>query len=82
MKRMLFLIFVVILSSCDNATDDVHGIMWKRADVVYICTGPMSQCYHIDRNCYGLHSCSKQIQSVSLEEAQEMGRRACRFCCE
>ena len=52
------------------------------SDEVYICTGPHSHAYHTDRHCEGLDRCSRTIETVTLEEAEDMGRHPCRFCCE
>ena len=47
---------------------------------VYICTGPSSKVYHTSPKCNGLRNCSKDIKKVTLEQAQQMGRRACKIC--
>lgn len=79
-KKAIFILAVLSLASCDNATTSVHGIMGQREKTVYICTGPMSQCYHSEQDCYGLQRCSKSIESVSLKEAIKDGRRPCKYC--
>ena len=82
MKKAIIILVVLFLASCDHANVSVHGIMGQRKETVYVCTGPMSQCYHIDRNCYGLQRCSKRVVTVNLQEAQENGRRPCHYCCK
>ena len=52
------------------------------SDKVYICTGPQSHAYHTKRNCKGLDRCSKDIKTVTIEEAKRMHRHPCRFCCK
>jgi len=83
MKKSIAILSLLVLASCGNPsrqTGSIHGIMGKREDVVYICTGPMSQCYHSDQDCYGLQRCSKSIEAVSLTEAIKDGRRPCKYC--
>ena len=80
MKKAIVILAALYLASCDHATTNVHGIMGQRKETVYVCTGPMSQCYHIDRNCYGLQRCSKRVVAVSVQEAINEGRRPCKYC--
>lgn len=47
---------------------------------VYICTGETSTKYHCDRDCKGLSRCSGEIEEVSEEEAEGMGRTPCKIC--
>ena len=47
---------------------------------VYICTGPKSECYHKSSTCRGLSKCSGQVKQVTLKEAQQLHRRACKIC--
>ena len=82
-KKVIIILAVLFLASCDNAnrqTGSIHGLMGKKEKTVYICTGPMSQCYHSDQDCYGLQRCSKSIEAVSLSEAIKDGRRPCKYC--
>lgn len=53
-----------------------------KSDKVYICTGPQSHAYHTDRHCKGLDRCSGDIETVSVDEAEDMGRHPCGFCCD
>lgn len=46
---------------------------------VYICKGKSSKKYHKSSNCRGLNSCSTSIYKVSLKEAKEIGRTACKI---
>ena len=52
----------------------------KRANVVYICTGPKAYAYHSNSRCCGLNNCSAQINSINLSDAINKGRRACQRC--
>ena len=47
---------------------------------VYICTGETSTKYHSDPDCRGLSRCSGEIEEVSEEEAEDMGRTPCKIC--
>ena len=47
---------------------------------VYICTGGSSKRYHCDPDCKGLSRCSGEIEEVSEEEAEDMGRTPCKIC--
>lgn len=47
---------------------------------VYICTGPSSKTYHTSPKCNGLRNCSKEIKKVTKQQAEQMGRRACKVC--
>lgn len=69
-------ILLLFLFSCSNKQ--------KEYDIpdnsVYICTGSMSKKYHCDQNCIGLKRCSGVVRKLSIEEAQGMGRKECKFC--
>lgn len=52
----------------------------KKKASVYICTGETSTKYHCDQNCHGLSNCSGEIDEVSKDEAEEMGRTPCKIC--
>ena len=83
LHKFVFVLFVFLLASCDNTSrhlGSVHGIMVEVEERVYVCTGPMSQCYHRDSDCYGLENCSASVRAVSLQEARQMGRRPCKLC--
>lgn len=80
MKRAIIILAVLFIASCDNANTSVHNLMGKRDATVYVCTGPMSHCYHTSRNCKGLERCSKTIEAVSITEAIQAGRRPCKWC--
>lgn len=82
-KKSIIILAVLFLTSCGDAgkqSGSIHSLMAQREKIVYICTGPMSQCYHSDQDCYGLQRCSKSIEAVSLTEAIKEGRRPCKYC--
>jgi ureidoglycolate hydrolase len=47
---------------------------------VYVCKSSTSVAYHNNINCYGLKKCTHQIISVTIDEAKNMGKRACKIC--
>lgn len=47
---------------------------------VYICTGPKATVYHASKECRGLNRCSGEVKEISLADAKEMKRRACKIC--
>ncbi|MBQ9588845.1 MAG: hypothetical protein IJR29_01530 [Butyrivibrio sp.] len=49
---------------------------------VYICTGPQAKSYHKDKECYGLQSCSSDVDIISVDQAIDDGRKPCRYCCK
>lgn len=49
---------------------------------VWICTGKYSHSYHYYVDCEGLLSCKADIDVVSVEEAEGMGRTPCSYCRE
>lgn len=53
-----------------------------RPQSAFICTGPSSRAYHVDLNCYGLQNCSGDIEDMTVEEARDLGRKPCRYCCK
>lgn len=54
----------------------------RNPNKVYICTGPQSNAYHSKRRCKGLMKCSESIETVTIEEAEQMNRHPCKFCCK
>lgn len=46
---------------------------------VYLCNGGSSKVYHKRPDCRGLSNCSTQIEKVSISNAINKGRRACRI---
>lgn len=52
----------------------------KDVEVVYICTSGTSKRYHSDRYCSGLGRCIGEIDEMSVDEAENMGRTPCHIC--
>lgn len=74
MRYLLLLLVTITLVTCGGKENK------KESEKVYICTGYMSECYHEDPDCRGLIRCSRDIEEITIEEAEDMGRRPCSFC--
>jgi hypothetical protein len=59
--------FLLLFFSCKNNTS------------VMICKSSTAHAYHI-RNCKGLRSCTHEIETITLKEAEDMGRTPCGYC--
>lgn len=57
------------------STDENEG-----GETVFICSGSTSKRYHSDPDCRGLSNCTGEIEEVSEEEAEDMGRTPCQIC--
>lgn len=76
MKRLLLVIFFVILSNVSPCTS-----YFAQGDTyVYICTGPKAYSYHCNRNCRGLNKCQAEIKKVTLTYAKSIKRSPCKIC--
>ncbi len=73
MKKLL-LLMVLCLPLLSMTT----GV--EESSSVYICTGSKATVYHSSNKCRGLNRCSGEIKAISLADAKEMGRRACKMC--
>ena len=76
MKTTLTILTALMLCSFTFVQDQ------SKSSKVYICTGPQSKRYHITQNCRGLSKCSGTIKTITLEDAQKMGRTPCGYCCK
>lgn len=64
MKRMIY-IFLVLACGCKSN--------------VYICDSLTAHAYH-KKKCMGLSRCTHEIETVSKQDAIDMGKHACHFC--
>lgn len=89
MKHIVLLFAIIFMASCSSSFKKSAGIEQKKGTVektvsasgnVYVCTGGSSKCYHCDRDCKGLSRCSGEIEEVTEEEAEDMGRTPCKIC--
>lgn len=68
MKKLILILSAAFLLSMSQSSN------------VYICTGGSSVAYHKTKTCKGLTKCGKEIQSITLAKAKELGRRECKIC--
>lgn len=90
MKHLVLLFAIILMASCSSySKKSVYVEPEKKesvakpagySDNVYICTGSSSKRYHCDPDCKGLSRCSGEIEEVSEEEAEDMGRTPCKIC--
>lgn len=90
MKHIVLLFAIILMASCSSSSKKPADIEPEKkesavksadySDNVYICTGSSSKRYHCDRDCRGLSSCSGEIEEISEEEAEDMGRTPCKIC--
>jgi hypothetical protein len=50
------------------------------APMVYVCGGGSAYAYHRSDNCAGLNRCTHGVRTVTVPEAEGMGRRPCKKC--
>ncbi len=89
MKKSVIIAAAVLvagsMASCEsktNSSSSLHGFanLGDYGEYVYICTGPYSKKYHKTEYCTWLGSCSEDIERVTVEEAEDMGRTPCKGC--
>ena len=64
--RSIILLFIVVISCSSENT-------------VMICFSRTSYKYH-NKQCKGMRACTHKIETVTIEEAQSMGKTPCGFC--
>ena len=70
---LLFLVPIAAVCGCGKTRGSDSD------DVVYVCTGPSAECYHVDRDCWGLGNCSGEIEEMSVSSADDY-YRPCSIC--
>lgn len=90
MKHIVLLFAVILMVSCSSSSKKSADVEPENkesvvksavySDNVYICTGGSSKRYHCDPDCKGLSRCSGEIEEISEEEAEDMGRTPCKIC--
>lgn len=80
MKKLLFPLFLILLLSCHTDNKSNTSNVSNTSNMVYICTGRYARAYHKTTDCRGIRACKAGIRTVTLEEAQKMGRTPCRYC--
>lgn len=90
MKYTLLFVSIILMASCSSSSKKSVDVEPEKkesfaksagySDNVYICTGSSSKRYHCDPGCKGLSRCSGEIEEISEEEAEDMGRTPCKIC--
>ena len=92
MKHLVLVFAIILMASCSSSSkksaDSEPAKVGERmaeksaalSGNVYICTGGSSKRYHRGRDCKGLSRCSGEIEEVTEEEAEDMGRTPCKIC--
>ncbi len=90
MKHLVLLFAIILMASCSSSSKKSVDVESEKkesvvksagySDNVYICTGGSSKRYHCDPDCKGLSRCSGEIEEISEEEAEDMGRTPCKIC--
>lgn len=90
MKYTLLFVSIILMVSCSSSSKKPFDVEPEKkesvvksagySDNVYICTGGSSKRYHCDPDCKGLSRCSGEIEKISEEEAEDMGRTPCKIC--
>lgn len=70
--RLLHLLFLFALYSCNNDAKQVHDTR-----TVYICMSATAYSYHLIQDCPGLNKCSHKIERSTVEIAKKRGRKFC-----
>lgn len=89
-KHLVLLLAITLMASCSSSSKKSADVEPEKKESavksaysggnVFICTGGSSKRYHCDRDCKGLSRCSGEIEEVSEEEAEDMGRTPCKIC--
>lgn len=90
MKYLVLYFAIILMASCSGSSKKSADVESEKkesvvksdaySDNVFICTGSSSERYHCDPDCKGLSRCSGEIEEISEEEAEDMGRTPCKIC--
>lgn len=90
MKYLVLYFAIILMASCSGSSKKSADVESEKKESVvksagysynvYICTGSSSKRYHCDPDCKGLSRCSGEIEEISEEEAEDMGRTPCKIC--
>lgn len=61
-----------------NAT--IIALAFAALSHVYICTGGCATKYHSTPNSRGLNRCKGDVIKISIKDARNQGRTACKIC--
>ena len=80
MKRVKYFLPLMLIFSAGMWGNDAQSKLPEDEEIVYVCAGTSSTCYHRIENCRGLTTCSTNVRQVALRAAQILGRRQCKIC--
>ena len=81
MRKILLLSSALLtLTACNVETEELssNGPTTISGNV-YICGTEGSGRYHYDKHCQGLNACNHGVNSVSLQEAKDLGNSLCHW---
>lgn len=79
MKKILLLFLPFLLVGCKEEQQEQVAEQ-PTSTAIYICNSPTAETYHNNPECRGLSRCRYEVVEVTQEEAEELGRRPCKFC--
>jgi len=79
MKNIRYILPLILMLVAGNFSSDVYSES-SEEEIVYVCAGRSSTCYHRIETCRGLKTCSTDVRQVALRAAQILGRRQCKIC--
>lgn len=80
-KRIALAILPLLLIGCSSKEEQQEQAqVVEKPTAIYICNSPTAETYHNNPECRGLSRCRYEVVEVTQEEAEEMGRRPCKFC--
>ena len=82
---LLFFTFAMLKGAFEKQpveTKVYQNVPSSKADdgYVFICTGEWATKYHSRLECKGLVRCTGDVEEVTEEEAEDMGRTPCKIC--
>ena len=80
-KRIALAILPLLLIGCSSKEEQQEQAqVVEQPTAIYICNSPTAETYHDNPECRGLSRCRYEVVEVTQEEAEELGRRPCKFC--
>lgn len=83
MKKAILLLSLslslVAFGPFQPAVAEEYALVAPQSQQVLICESSSSYAYHAYK-CSGLSRCTHSISKLSLQEAQNLGRKPCKIC--
>ena len=87
MRTIVLALLPLLLFACSGKEEEKQeqpsteqAIEQPTSTAIYICNSPTAETYHNNPECRGLSRCRYEVVEVTQEEAEELGRRPCKFC--